>query len=591
MAQPFISNESRYDVVSFDILLDGNPINALYEVLSITILKEINRLPSAKIVIRDGDASERDFEISNKPDFLPGTQIKIDIGRDDTNEQVFKGIIVKHAIKIRENGNTELQIECRDESVRMTIGRHSRYFKDMKDSEVVDELVGDYQGLSCDCESTNMTHKELVQHHITDWDFMLLRAEANGMLVTVNDGNITIGKPKTGATPVLEIQYGSSVLELHAEMDMRTQWPNVEATAWDYKTQRLFKSESTRAINFTEQGNVSDKTLSGSNIIGPYQMHHSGHLQEQELQDWADGLMMRSRLSKIRGSAKVTGFAAIKPGDMVSLDGIGDRFNGSTFVTAVSQEIVSGAWDTRIQFGMDPARYVFSYNDINDAPTGGLVGAVNGLQIGIVAQLQDDPDGEDRVKVRIPVINNNEDGIWMRMACLDAGADRGSFFRPEIGDEVIIGFINDDPRQAIVLGMLNSSAKPAPLKARDTNHEKGFTTRSKMHIQFNDDTKTITIDTPAGNKIVLDESAKQIQITDQNSNKITMLPEGIKMESPKEINIKAGTSLTIEAGTTISIKAPTLSLKADAEVKIEGATAKLAAQGPNVISGLPVKIN
>jgi uncharacterized protein involved in type VI secretion and phage assembly len=206
-------------------------------------------------------------------------------------------------------------------------------------------------------------------------------------------------------------------------------------------------------------------------------------------------------------------------------------------------------------------------------------------------QLQNDPDGEDRILVKIPVIDNNAQGIWTRMASLDAGSDRGAFFRPEIDDEVIVGFINDDPRDAVVLGMLHSSAKPAPIKAQDVNHEKGFTTRSKMHIHFNDDTKTITIDTPAGNKIMLDESTTKIEITDQSSNKITMEPGGIKMESPVNIDIKAGAVLSLSAGGSLSISAPALSMKADASVSIEGATAKFASQGPNVISGLPVMIN
>ena len=112
-----------------------------------------------------------------------------------------------------------------------------------------------------------------------------------------------------------------------------------------------------------------------------------------------------------------------------------------------------------------------------------------------------------------------------------------------------------------------------------------------MHVQFNDDKKSITIDTPAGNSIILDESGSTIKIKDQNSNKVTLDMKGISLESPLQIEIKAGTILSLSAGASLSISAPALSMKADAAVSIEGATAKLAAQGPNVISGLPVMIN
>ncbi len=220
-----------------------------------------------------------------------------------------------------------------------------------------------------------------------------------------------------------------------------------------------------------------------------------------------------------------------------------------------------------------------------------MISPIHGLQIGKVVQLQDDPDGEDRILVRLPVIDPNAEGIWSRIASLDAGADRGAFFRPEIDDEVIVGFINDDPRDAIVLGHLHSSAKPAPIKASDDNHEKGFTTRSKMHIHFNDDTKTITIDTPAGNSIVIDEKTTSIVLTDQNKNTITMDSTGIELKSPKNISIDAGMEIKIKAGTNLSISAIKIDVEASGPLTVKGAIAELSSSGITEVAGSLVKIN
>lgn len=591
MEELLIPNPSRHDVVTFSILIDGTAIDPTYEILSLSIIKEINRIPMVKVVIRDGDASEMNFEVSNKSDFIPGKKITIKLGFDGDNTQVFKGIIVKHAIKVRQNGDTELQIECRDEAVRMTVGRHNQYFEELKDSQLFDDLIGKYPGLQSDAQATPLTHKELVQHHVTDWDFMLLRAEANGMLVMVDDGKIKISKPETSQEPVLQVTYGSSVMEFEAEMDARYEWKNVKTTSWDYPNQSLFEADTSEATSFSQNGNIQGRDLANAINLENYEMHHSGYLLEQELQDWADGLMLRSRLAKIRGRARVTGFSGIKPGNMVKLAGVGDRFNGKAFVTAVRHDVGKGSWETHIQFGLDPDRYGEMHHDVNDLQSAGLVGSIHGLQIGVVVQLQDDPNGEDRILVKIPVIDNQAQGIWTRVASLDAGSNRGAFFRPEIGDEVVVGFINDDPRHAVVLGMLNSSAKPAPITAQDANHEKGFTTRSGMRIHFNDNTKTITIDTPAGNSMELDEQGTKIEIKDQNTNKITMDSSGIKLESPLNVEIKAGVDLTLSAGATLSIGGVSLSVKADANVGIEGAAAKLSAQGITEISGSLVKIN
>jgi Rhs element Vgr protein len=590
MEEILIPDTSLHGVSSFDIMIENTPINSSHEVIAIVVSKEVNRIPTAKIVFRDGEASTRNFEISNTDDVIPGKKIVIQFGRDGGNRQVFKGVITKNAIKVKENGNTELHVECKDEATKMTIGRKSRYYENVKDSQLFDELIGRYAGLSADAQATTLTHKEIVQHHISDWDFLLLRAEANSMLVHVNDGVIKIAKPDTSPAPVLQVTYGSSVLEFEAEMDARTQWKNVEASSWDYANQQLFRADTT-SVSFAEHGNIAGAELAETINLDKYLLHHSGHLPEQELQDWVNGVMMRSRLAKIRGRARFAGYNEIKTGDMVKLEGVGDRFKGKAFVTAIRQEMGGGMWDTHIQFGLDPQPYAFLHEDMNDASAAGLMGAVRGLQIGKVVQLQSDPDGEDRILVRMPVIDNSAQGIWMRVASLDAGASRGAFFRPEIDDEVIVGFINDDPRDAVVLGMLHSSARPAPITAQDANHEKGFTTRSSMHLSFNDNTKTITIDTPAGNTITMDESSMKIEIKDQNNNKLTMDATGIKLESPLNVEIKAGVNLTLGAGAMLSIGGASLGIKADGNVSIEGALAKLAAQGVAEISGSLVRIN
>ena len=189
-----------------------------------------------------------------------------------------------------------------------------------------------------------------------------------------------------------------------------------------------------------------------------------------------------------------------------------------------------------------------------DRPAGGLLSGVNGLQVGKVTAIHDDPDGEDRVQVRLPVLDLDGDGIWARVSTLDAGENRGSFFRPEVDDEVIIGFINDDPRDAIILGMVHSSAKPSPVVAEESNPIKGFVTRSEMKLLFDDDAVTFTIETPNGNKILISDDEGSINIEDQNGNTIVMDSSGIAYESASDITFKASGNIKIE-GTNVELKA------------------------------------
>ncbi|HVU99494.1 MAG TPA: type VI secretion system tip protein VgrG [Puia sp.] len=591
MAELFIPNASTYNAVTYAILINGSPADPSYELQSLVVTREFNRIPMARVVFRDGDPSRSTFPLSDKTDFAPGTPIQVNIGRDGKNVNSFKGIIVKHSVRVKENGNGELILECRDEAIRMAVGRHSKYYTNIKDSALFDQLIQPHAHLQSDLQPTSYEHPELVQHHLTDWDFMLLRAEANAMLVNVIDGKISIRRPTTNGSPVLEVNYGSSLLEFEAEMDARTQWKSVEAKSWDYHDQQLFKADTDGVPGWVESGNITATTLAGTIDLSAFELRHSGYLPEQELKDWVDGQMLKSRIAKICGRAKCTGFAGIKPGDVLKISGVGARFTGNVLVTAVRQEVGSGSWDSHIQFGLDPRRYSEAYPDLNDRQAAGLMGGIRGLQIGVTVKLEGDPEGQDRIQVKLPTIDNNASGIWTRMASLDAGNKRGAFFRPEVGDEVIVGFINDDPREAVVLGMLNSSAKPAPLATEQSNDKKGFTTRSGMHVQFDDGAKKITIDTPAGNSIVLDESSQQIQITDQQQNQVTMDTSGITVQSNLSVSVKAGTDLSLSAGASLSISAPSISLSGDAQVSMSGAALTLSAQGVASISGTLVNIN
>ena len=72
MAEPLIPNTSLHDTASFSISIEGNPLNTSYQLLSLSVTKETNRIPFAKLVFRDGEAAEKSFELSNDDAFVPG---------------------------------------------------------------------------------------------------------------------------------------------------------------------------------------------------------------------------------------------------------------------------------------------------------------------------------------------------------------------------------------------------------------------------------------------------------------------------------------------------------------------------------------
>lgn len=575
-----IPNPGVADVVTVVVLSGGSEVSSAYQLISVDVSLELNRVPSATLVFRDGDAAGQAFGISDSADFEPGAEIEIRAGYDSQNETIFKGIVIRHGLKIRENGSL-LIVECRDKAVRMTVGEKSKYFTDQKDSEVMESLVAG-AGLQAEIEATQVQQAELVQYHSTDWDFLLTRADLSGQLVLVENGKVKTFKPSLDESPVLTAVYGSTILAFDAEMDARDSLKAVKALGWDAANQEVAEGESQLLLTNT-QGNLSTDDLAKVIDLASLTLRHPGFVQKPELQNWANARLQKSIMAKARGRVKFQGTAAVKPANMVKLEGVGERFSGKVFVAGVRHQIAEGNWTTNVQFGMDPAWFASKMG--LSCPSGnGMFPTVPGLQTGIVTALENDPAGEDRIKVRLPLVSADADGTWCRLSTLDAGNGRGSYFRPEIGDEVTVGFLGGDPRHPVVLGMLHSSDKPSPEPAKDDNDRKGFVSRSELKWSFDDEKKIITFETPGGNKIVLSDDDSGITLQDQNGNKIVLDSNGIEIKSATDVKLTATAKAEIGGATLVLAGQSSTEVKASGSLKVE-------ASGIAEIKGSLVKIN
>lgn len=576
-----VLNQTDTSLTTFTIKVDGEAIPATCNVLSIDIYQAINQISFARILLYDGDAAKQDFEISAGDVFEPGKSMEILAGYNLDESAVYKGIITKQNIKVKRSGGSLLYVEVRDEAFKMTLDRKSRYFKELSDADLFSEICQEYN-ITTDTDLTGESHPEVVQYQVADWDFIVARAERLGSYCIYRDGQLNIKKMSPAATAVAGFTYGVDVFDADLEMEARSQYESVVATAWDYATQELLTADISD-VSAPDQGDPDGPGLAGVSGVSSFNLKHSGFITQQDLDAWAEAQMIKSRFARIRGTVKVQGNAGITAGDAIELKGFGSRFTGNAFVSGIRHNIGDGNWTTTIQIGHSEEWHMEKY-PVNSMPGAGFNPAINGLQIGVVTQLQEDPNGENRILVKIPLINNDDEGAWCRVALPDAGENRGIVWLPEIGDEVIVAFINDDPNHPVILGMLHSSAKPSPHTASDDNHIKGIVSRGDMRITFDDEKNILSLETPNGNKINMSEDEGSITVEDENSNKVTMNADGITIESSKDIIMKATGDVKIEG---VNIKN-----SASAGFEADGsASAKLSSSGTTDVKGSIVNIN
>ncbi|MCA2997710.1 MAG: type VI secretion system tip protein VgrG [Rhodocyclaceae bacterium] len=564
-------------VVTFSIKSNGSPVPGTFQVHAIRVEQTVNRIASATITVLDGNPSTESFSVSDSASFVPGADIRIEVGYDGKNTLLFSGIVVKQLLQIDNSAGPLLEIECMDKGVKMTVGRKSATYLKKTDSDVIGTLIA-AAGLTASVSSTSVQLPELVQYYASDWDFMLARAEINSMVVSAVNGKVSVFDPTTNTTPVLTLTYGGNLFRFSAELNCLTQLSQVEARAWDFTSQVLLKAAAPN--NRAGPGNLSSKTLSQVVGLPSYALQTSAAETSDELNIWAKAQMLKSDLSKITGDARFQGTSSLVPGNYVTLSGAGARFDGNHFVSSVRHDISDGNWVTEASLGLTPWWFV-QENAVEAPPAAGLLPGIAGLFNATVKKVDSDPDDGYRILVEVALFNDNGTGLWARLANFYATSGHGAFFLPEVGDEVILGFLNQDPRFPVILGSVYSQInKPfASCTPNEKNSIKAIVTRSDLRIVFDDENTILTMTTPSNKKLVLDDKNNQIEIEDEFGNSLVMSRSGITVKSDKDITLQAGQNINIKGNSGVDVE----SAAGDVEVKVnninETANLQYAAKG------------
>jgi len=568
-----IPAEAPRSVATTSIFSEGTAVPRTVHVLAVVVSREVGRIPWARITLRDGSAAEEGFAASDGEAFAPGKEIEIKSGYRGEETTIFKGKVTRHAVRLRRDGAV-LEVEARHRAFAMTLAARSRYFADVSDADAIENILAEYN-ISADVASTPVTHPSLVQHAATDWDFLMLRAEACGLIVTASDdGSLKVQPPDLSGTATLTVQHGATLHEFDAEMDARFQPGALKASGWNPGDEAVDSVDASEP-SLGDSGNISASDLANTHSQSGA-LAAAGHLSTPELQAWVDGQLLRQRLGRIRGRLRTDGTADVQPGGYIDIAGVGERFEGAHFVSGVRQQVENGLWETLVQFGLDPEPFANAF-EVAPPAAAGLLPPASGLRIGVVTDLED-PEAAGRIRVRMPVVDAADDGTWARAATPDAGASRGMVFRPEIGDEVVIAFLDDDPRHPVILGgLFNAGQKTVPIAASNDNHIKGYTSRAGHKLEFNDESgsETITLSTPAGQSLTIKDADKAIEILDANGHSIKLETSGITVATSAGNTIKLadsppGIELTDANGNSIKLEASGITIAAAAKLTLQG---------------------
>ncbi|MEO5583028.1 MAG: hypothetical protein ABIR66_10060, partial [Saprospiraceae bacterium] len=348
------------DLLSFEVLVDGEKLKDQYIIQTINVHRKINKIATSEFTFLDGSPSEVDFELQNKDVVTPGKVIIINAGYHQKDlKKIFEGVVLKVGISIKPGGHSEVTCYCVNKAHYLTVGRHNKYFTDKKDNEIFSEIIGDY-GLNKSVETTKIKHPQVIQYGCCDWDFIISRMEINGLILLTEDDKIKIKKPEYSDGPIHLLTYGTDILKTELEINGGFQLKKVKTISWDPADQRL-KEATNRDVSVNNQGNsgnIEFSLLAEKFNKKEYLMQSTGELPETDLEEWATSQFQRAKMSRTTGSLTCNGTEKFKPDTIVELKGLGRWFDGKAYIREVNHVIQSGSWIVEIFVGWEKDWFV-----------------------------------------------------------------------------------------------------------------------------------------------------------------------------------------------------------------------------------------
>ncbi|MCX9158488.1 phage baseplate assembly protein V [Niveibacterium sp. 24ML] len=172
------------------------------------------------------------------------------------------------------------------------------------------------------------------------------------------------------------------------------------------------------------------------------------------------------------------------------------------------------------------------------------------------AQVTDikDPDGQGRVRVKLPWLPDSGSAqyeSWARLTTMMTGNNRGSWFIPDVGDEVLVAFVGGNARHPCVVGALwnGSDAPPESMDGSGNNYLKVIRSRNgvKLTLDDQDGQEKFIVETPGGQKITLQDGPGKVEVIDSNGNSIKLETAGITIEAAAKVTVNAS-NVEVSAG-------------------------------------------
>jgi len=462
-----------------------------------------------------------------------------------------------------------------DLSHRLTSGRKTKTFQNVKYSDIARQIASD-AGLQSDVDETVGTVEHAIQANMSDLDFLYGIARRTGFDCRVEGETLTFKRPvESTSAPAegdfdsldpIQLVWNHNLLEFRARISAVAQVAEVKVRGWDpERKEAIIGQADVSATNAHLPASPSPSELAGR-VGGGILVVVDHPISGQEAADaLATAKAQQVGSAAYEATAVAIGSPALKAGVAVSMSGVDPALEGKWVISTTRHEFGAGSYKTHLECSgrQDRSLHGLISNGLPGA-TGGEASRMTGLVIALVTD-NDDPLERGRVRLHYPWLGDDVESSWARVAMPGAGDGAGLVWLPAVGDEVVVGFEQDDISYPLVLGGLWNGSDRAPLGGGlfDAGKVKrsGFVSRNGHQLIFfdGDDESGIALLSANGEyKVSLNETTNELHVV--AGGKLLIEADSLEIKVKSDVKINAGSTLDLESSGPMKIKGATVAL-------------------------------
>lgn len=327
---------------AFRVEIDGAevPERLKADLRAVRVLEDLHATGMFSLSLSCWDTAEMKVKWIDDKLLDEGRPVAIYMGYGDTIEKLFMGEINGLEPHFHTEEASMLVVRGFDRAHRLMRRRKTKSYLQMKDSEIAQKLASDV-GLTAEAEDTKVKLEYVLQHNQTDLEFLRSRAARIGYEAFVSENKLYFRQPNIKNSPSLTLRRQLELLEFYPRSTTLSQVEEVKVQGWNFKEKKEVTETSrpgdVRGSMGSNKGpQVVQKAFSGSLSVGVL----SPVFSQQEAKALAEGVMNDTALTYVTGEGLCIGTMELRPGKVVKIEGIGERFSGSYYVTSTEHSFL-----------------------------------------------------------------------------------------------------------------------------------------------------------------------------------------------------------------------------------------------------------